>query len=69
MSTVGAIADLIKTGLDTVDEYVDDPARRLKARLAIKTKGLEIGSKIIKEENPDEAAVMSAELRKLVMSF
>jgi uncharacterized membrane protein (DUF106 family) len=32
MGTVGAIATAVGVGLQMVDKYVDDPARRLKAR-------------------------------------
>jgi hypothetical protein len=69
MSTVGAIADFAKTALDSLEEYKDNPARRLQIRLDLKNKSLELADKILQEDDPDEAAKLSTELRDLVMSF
>jgi len=68
-STVGAIAEVIKVGLETVDQYVDEPARRLQARLELKRKALKKVEEIMQEDDPDESAKISADLRDLVLSF
>jgi hypothetical protein len=68
-STVGAIAEVIKVGLETVDQYVDEPARRLQARLELKRKALKKVEEIMQEDDPDESAKLSNELRDIVLGF
>ena len=68
-STVGAIAEVIKVGLETVDQYVDEPARRLQARLELKRKALKKVEEIMQEDDPDESAKLSADLRNIMLGF
>ena len=54
MSTVGAIAQIISTGLSMLDKYVDDPVRRLKARQDYIDSLKKVADDILLESDPDK---------------
>lgn len=54
MSTVGAIAQIISTGLSMLDKYVDDPVRRLKARQEYIDSLKRVADDILMESDPDK---------------
>ena len=54
MSTVGAIAQIISTGLSMLDKYVDDPVRRLKARQEYIDSLKKVADDILLESDPDK---------------
>ena len=58
MSALSSIAEIIATALNMTDKYIEDPERRLKARLEFKQKMLLLADKICKEVKLDEANKM-----------
>jgi hypothetical protein len=63
MGTVATFVQLLAVGLSMIDKHIEDPTRRLKARLEYKkefqTKALDI---IQKEHSVEEADKMSLDL-------
>ena len=62
MSTVGAIAGIINTGLKMIDKYIDDPKRRLAARQEYITSLRKQAEEILSEKDIQE-------MDKLLLDF
>jgi len=60
MSAVGSIAEIIAKALGMVDEYIEDPKRRLEVRLKIKeSMRLQTMELIKKEKTGEEADILA----------
>jgi len=61
MGTVAAFVQLLSVGLSMIDKHIEDPTRRLKARLEYKkdfqTQALEIIQKEYSVEEADKMAI------------
>jgi hypothetical protein len=64
--TIEAISQAIAIGLKMLDKHIEDPKRRLKARLEYKQKLLAIADKICKEVNPDEANKLLGDFIRII---
>jgi len=58
MGIADAILSILATGMEMTESYINDPKRRLKARLKAKEKMRLKAMEIINEKNPEKADKM-----------
>jgi len=55
MNTLEVIAQVLAESLKLLDEHINDPARRLSARVQIKNKCIQLAKEIVSEQSPEKA--------------